>query len=434
MVFIECNTRERDLGLEIFYTASPGIDGRLRCSPEDFHVEEISDYPTESADGRFTIARVTSRNWETNRLIRQLSRSLRISRNRIGFAGTKDKRAVTTQLMSFEAPQEDLASLSISDVEITDTFRARRKINIGDLIGNAFEIRVAECSTSGEDLASSVREISEPLEELGGFSNYFGIQRFGSLRPITHEVGRRIVRGDFEGAVRTYVANPMPYEFEETRAARERLEEDWDFGRAIEYFPMKLSFERVIIGHLAECPDDYAGAIRRLPHNLQMMFVHAYQSYLFNRLLSERVRRGMPIDRPVMGDVILPMTSDWIPDHESFIPVTEENQDLVIKQVTEGKAFVSGLLFGSASEYAEGEMGELERDIVESEGLSREDFVVPEIPHCSSKGSRRELVCRFWDFSTSVEEDSVTFMFKLGKGCYATTLLREFLKADPMKY
>jgi tRNA pseudouridine13 synthase len=286
----------------------------------------------------------------------------------------------------------------------------------------------------GEELEERVNAISGPLEDLGGFPNFFGIQRFGSLRPITHDVGRLVVRGDFENAVRAYVANPTPHEMEETRLARERLDREWDFQEALGYYPQKLSFERTVICHLAEFPDDYAGAIKKLPHNLQMMFVHAYQSYLFNRILSERVRRGIPIDRPIEGDVVLPMTKDWIPDHDSFIPVTEENMDLVMAQIMEGKAFVSAILFGSESEYAEGEMGDLEREVVESEQVTREDFIVPEIPHCSSKGSRREMVCRFWDFSTQVDEGSVLFGFKLGKGCYATTLLREFMKADPIRY
>jgi len=434
MACVECHTRERDLGFEVFYTDTPGIDGKLKDTPEDFRVEEIPEFPPESSDGRFTIAKVTSNNWETNRLIRRLSRNLHISRTRIGFAGTKDKRAVTTQLMSFEAPLEEVMSLQIAGVEIFDAYRARRKITIGDLVGNAFELRVVNCNVRAEELEKRIVDTLAPLQELGGFPNYFGIQRFGSLRPVTHTVGKQIIHGDFEGAVRTYVASPTSWEMEESRDARKRLHEEWDFESALRYFPQRLTFERVVIGHLVECPDDYSGALKRLPTNLQMMFVHAYQSYMFNRILSERIRREMPLASPMVGDLVLPMTKDWIPDHDSFVPVNEENIDLVSKQVSEGKAFVSGILFGSESEFAEGEMGELERSIVESEGVNRNDFIVPEIPHCNSKGSRRELICRFWDFSSSVDGDAATFGFKLGKGCYATSLLREFLKVDPIGY
>jgi len=131
---------------------------------------------------------------------------------------------------------------------------------------------------------------------------------------------------------------------------------------------------------------------------------------------------------------VLPMTRERIPDHDKPIPVTEENMDLVERQVREGKAFVSGLLFGSESTFAEGEMGEIERSVVESEGVRGEDFIVPQLPHCSSKGTRRELVCPLWDFGSLVEGNRVTLEFKLGKGCYATCLLREFMKTDPDFY
>lgn len=433
-MYIECTNRERELGLEVFFTSTRGIGGRLRVLPEDFRVEEISDFPEESEEGCYTIATVTSINWETNRLVRRLSKALRISRSRIGFAGTKDKRAVTTQLMSFEAPLEAVLSLDIPQVKISNAYRSRRKITIGDLIGNAFVIKVRECVVSGEDLENLCSETYAQLGEVGGFPNFFGIQRFGALRPITHLVGKHIVKGEMEKAVMTYVAHPTPYELEETRTVRERLEKTRDFEEAFENYPKKLTFERVVLKHLVEHPDDFTGAIGRLPANLQMMFVHAYQSFLFNRILSERIRRGLPLNQPLVGDIVLPLTAQNIPDHEKPVPVTGENMDLVERQVKEGRAFVSGLLFGSESILAEGEMGDIEHSVIESEGISREDFIIPRLPHCSSRGSRRELLCPLQDFELRVDGDTGTFRFKLWKGCYATSLLREFMKTDPKYY
>src|SRR5512137_57943 len=136
---------ERDLGLEVFLTEGiEGIGGKLRATPEDFQVDEISILPPESLDGKFVIAKVWHRNWEANRLIRRLSSNLKVGRARIGFAGTKDGRSVATQLMSFNAPIDDVQRLSIPDVKILEAYRARRGITIGDLIGNTFRIRVAD--------------------------------------------------------------------------------------------------------------------------------------------------------------------------------------------------------------------------------------------------------------------------------------------------
>jgi tRNA pseudouridine13 synthase len=434
MDHIPSHAREKELGIEVFFTDTPGVGGKLRKDPEDFVVEEISDFPEKDENGRYTIAKVTSINWEMNRLVRQLAKSLRISRNKIGFAGTKDKRAVTTQLMSFEAPIENVTSLYIHQVAITDAYRARKPITIGDLIGNFFKIRIRECLYHDEELAKILKETLTILERSGGFPNFFGIQRFGAIRPITHHVGKYIIKRDFERAVMTYVANPTDYESEEVREARQNLEETRDFETALRVFPKKLLFERTVISHLVKHPEDYAGAIRSLPGNLQMMFVHAYQSYLFNKILSERIRREFPLNRPTVGDIILPADAKGLPDHDHYVLVTEENIDLAEKRVAEDKAFVSGVLFGSESEFAEGEMGAIEREIIENEGITKKDFVVPELPQCSSRGSRRELLARMKNLTYFVENDEVLISFSLDRGCYATALLREIMKADVISY
>ena len=79
-------------------------------------------------------------------------------------------------------------------------------------------------------------------------------------------------------------------------------------------------------------------------------------------------------------------------------------------------------------------MGEIERSAIEREGLSPRDFLVPAIPHCSSRGSRRELVCEYRDLRLDIGEDEYTASFFLGKGCYATVLLRELMKSDIADY
>jgi len=110
--------------------------------------------------------------------------------------------------------------------------------------------------------------------------------------------------------------------------------------------------------------------------------------------------------------------------------VTAVNLDLVEKQVRQGRAFISGVLFGTESVLAEGEMGEIERAVIEAEGLSKEDFMVPLIHQCSSKGTRRELLGIVKDLKSTARGDEVTFTFILNKGCYATSLLREYLKKE----
>ncbi len=425
--------KEEELGLEVFLTEDvPGIGGKLRKTPEDFEVDEISILPPQSDDGKFVIAKVWHRNWEANRLVRRLSSNLKIGRARVGFAGTKDGRSVATQLMSFNAPIEEVRALQIPDVKILDAYNARRMISIGDLIGNRFRL-VVEDLGAGMDTKPRCDAVVRKLDVTGGFPNFFGIQRFGSVRPITHLIGKDLVRGDFEAAVMRYVANPLE-ENSEVTDARRTLQETRDFERALREFPMKLTFERTMIGHLKDKPEDFLGALRKLPYNLLMMFVHAYQSYLFNRILSERLRERMSIGEPEPGDLVLPLSKNNTPDHDNPIPVTAENLEKARKNALEGKAFVSGLLYGTDSPFAEGRMGEIEKKIIEVEKIERLDFQIVGLREASSKGSRRELLAPYKDLSIEVGEGRATFQFTLFKGCYATTLMREFMKAEMSRY
>jgi tRNA pseudouridine13 synthase len=426
----ESDGPERAIGLEVFYTDGDGTGGVLKRTIEDFVVKEVSSFPPRDDDGRYAIATVTSRNWETNRLVRVLARSLGVSRSKITFAGTKDKRGITTQLMSFEASVEEVRGISIKDIEITDVYASRKHIVIGDLVGNSFQVWVRDCRLRDSGLEAEIDSTVGQLGRIGGFPNFFGVQRFGSLRPITHIVGRYIVRGDFEGACLAYVGRPEEGESPQTKEARAYIDRTKDFAGAFPLFPKVLTFERMIIGYLARNPGDYAGAIGVLPPNLQMMFVHAYQSYIFNRVLSERIRRGLPLDRPLLGDIVLPTGRDGVPDHDKQVPVTSSNLDLVENQVRNGRAWLSGALFGSDSSLADGAPGEIERKILGEENLRESDFVVPRLPKCSSKGSRRELVARFDDFGRKVEGGNAFFSFRLGRGCYATSFLREITKQD----
>jgi len=422
---------EPDVGIEGYLTSTVGVGGLLKASPDDFVVEEISQPPLPSADGAYTIATIRVREWETNRLVRQLARSLHISRQRIGFAGTKDKRAVTTQLVSFKgvAP-ETLKSLGLKDVEILDLYESDHPLEIGDLVGNRFRIVVRGLSVPPEKAEVLVEETARQMRAAGGFPNFFGIQRFGSVRPITHVVGRHIVRGEFREAVDAYVANPMEGEGSESYEVRSALRSTGDVRAALRTYPKSFTFEKAILNHLAIHPDDHVGALRQLPFNLLMMFVHGYQSYLFNRILSERMRRGLPIQEPVAGDLVLPADKRGLPDRARTIDVTCDNLGRVADRCRERKAWVSAILFGSEPEFAGGEPGQIEKEIIAAEGLRPQDFIIPDIPRISSRGTRREILGPLHSIDASVRGDALHLAFDLSRGCYATCLVREFTKAE----
>jgi len=428
---------EKNIGIETFFTPFEGVGGKLRSIPEDFVVREVSNYPSEKENGRFTIADVTATNWEANLLVRELSNWLHISRQRIGFAGTKDKRAKTTRLMSFyNIPIDRLSEVKIKDVEIENIYSSDHPVKIGNLIGNRFEIIVRNIDKKIK--SDSVKDVASFIEKYGGFSNFYGVQRFGIVRPITHVVGRYIVKSDFEKAAMSYIANPMDGEDKDSYLLREQLEKTHDFSEALKSYPNQLNFEKAILNKLVVNPKDFVGALKELPKNLLMMFVYAYQSYLFNRILSERIRKKLPLNEAVVGDIVLPIRKGGI--DQNYILVKENNLEKANKQISKGKAVVSGVLFGSDSVFSKGEMGEIENKTIENEKIDPRDFIIPDIPYISSSGSRHPILAFVKDLDFKLTNDesnkdkkALILKFELQKGCYATSLLREFMKTDDIR-
>lgn len=426
---------ERRLGLERYLTSTPGTGGRLKVRPEDFVVEEVPlAFPPPVAGGKYTLAALRVRNWETNRLMGELARRLDVPRETIFFAGTKDKRAVTTQYVSLRAPEERVRALDIKDVEVLETRRVDRAPKIGELVGNRFVIRIRRMDAP---LAESLERATDVLDRValeGGFPNYFGVQRFGVLRPVTHLVGDAIVRGDLEAAVRLYVGNPMHTEPEEAREARRSWDETGDAEEALRRYPRHLSFEREMLAHLAERPKDWEGALLRLPSNLRSMFVYATQSILFNRMVSRRMEIGHGLNEPLLGDLVVGVDAEGRPEKEKLHRVTERNLARVERLCRDGRALVTGAIFGSETSLADGLMGEIERKVVAEAGFKAEDFRVPHLPEVASFGTRRELLAPLGQVATGTGADEDGEWLELGffllKGSYATCLLREVMKSE----
>ena len=452
--------QERRVGIEYYRSDTEGTGGRLRERPEDFRVRELETVSAEplssdSGDYPHLLVRATLREWDTNDFARRLSDALGVSRERVSWAGTKDKYAVTTQLFSLTGVDADnLPDVAGADIEVLG--RVGRALHFGDLAGNAFEIRVRDADPE------TVEEITAELaigESEGGAGpaadgddapvavavpNYFGHQRFGSRRPVTHEVGLCLARGEWREAVLTYVGNPADAEPTATQEARAFVDEqaasdDPDWAAAIERMPGALRFERSMLHRLAETGGetraDWQHALEAVPTNLQRLFVNAAQSYVFNRIASERLRRGLPLSRPVEGDVVCFADGDapeelYRPDTDRTQVATERRVDVMARHCDRGRAFVTAPLVGTETELADGAPGEIERAVLDDLGLAPADFDLPGEFH--STGTRRAVLLRTRvGVETDAENDVYDLSFSLPSGSYATVLLREYLKAPP---
>jgi tRNA pseudouridine13 synthase len=131
---------------------------------------------------------------------------------------------------------------------------------------------------------------------------------------------------------------------------------------------------------------------------------------------------------------VIPADADKIPLHERPSLVTAKNIDLAERQVRSGKAFITISLFGSETRIQDGRMGEIENSVIGNEKIRNDDFIVPGLPHCSSKGSRREVICPVNGAGYTVSDNGYKINFSLPKGNYATSLMREYMKSDITSY
>jgi len=430
---------EKQMGIELYCSSVAGIGGELRQKPEDFIVKEITNRE-ENETGKYLIVEVTKKNWDTNHLMRDISRKLGISQKRISFAGTKDKRAVTTQKISiYDMTKEAIDSFYMKDVELKVIGRSNKAVELGNLYGNEFTITIRNIDHSAQNLERILADVTKDINDFGGVPNFFGIQRFGAVRPITHLIGEQILKGDFENAALLYIAKSFPDEHEETKNARNHVWETRDFVEGLKIFPLRLRYERAMMHHLVEHPGDFAGSFGVLSKNISKMFVHAYQSYIFNKIICQRIRDNIPLSSAVPGDIVCFKNKEGLPDTKKLQMVDDENVDGMNNLVKRKRAFVTAPLVGYKSDFASGIPGTIEANIFESVDIPVENFKIKAVPELSSKGLRREIllqcepVFEIEDDELNHEKNKVTLNFALPKGSYATTVLREYMKVEPLK-
>jgi len=445
---------EKDLGIEVYATQSKGIGGVIRFFFEDFVVEEVlldgsrakviaeeelnTDWFSSSREAwkNYLICVMVKRGWDSLLAVRRIAQQLGIGFNAIRTAGIKDAKALTAQHISLKnVHPKNLEKVKLKDISLIPIKYLHRPVSHHLLLGNHFSITIRNITITKNEAKERTSKIWKQLQRLGGTPNFFGHQRFGTTRPITHKVGKALMKGNFEKAALTFLAEASPREQEKSRLARQKLSENQEYGEALKHFPKHLKYERLMLRHLAKRPKDFVGAFRRLPTQLRRLFVQAYQSYLFNRFLSSRMKREIPFNEPQIGDFAV-----WIdkyglptPKHE----VVDKGGIIRIREAVEkGRMRIALPLLGYVQKLSEGVQGEIEQSILEEEEVSPEDFRIPLLREVSLRGKLRACLAPIKKFSvTHICEDSanpskmeVTLKFMLFRGSYATVVLREFMK------
>ena len=395
---------DKQLGIEVYATKSLGVGGAIREAVEDFVVEEVLvDGSKANVNGsvpdkilgssavrqRFLLCVLVKRNWDTFIAIKNVAKQLCIDQGRIQIAGIKDAKAITAQHLTIEnGLMEDASKVNVKDTQLYPVGYLREALSLYYLLGNCFTIKIKTIKHKKSTVEARISQTIEELDALGGMPNFFGHQRFGTTRPITHLVGKALVRGDFDEAAMLFLAKPSVHEHPSSRQARQELEETRNFKLALENFPKQLRFERSMLNYLADNPNDFVGAFQRLPLKLQQLFVQAHQSYLFNRFLSERVKHGLSLNKAESGDYVVGVERSGLPLTTVSKTVTQETLVTVNEKVKAGKMRVALPIVGLRQKFSLGVMGQIEKEVLEQEEIDLPNLRLNELSRAGGKGGR----------------------------------------------
>lgn len=313
-------------------------------------------------------------NKDTMDAINQIARMLKIKANNFGFAGTKDRRAATVQRISaFHAKHQTLDFLNsqIPAIKMGDYKYSKYPIQLGDHGGNEFKITVKNVSVSrgqGCSLKRRVQMVTQAVESAVsemvkyGFINYFGLQRFGTHFVGTHELGKMLLMEDYDAVIDgilhvdpDYMSKVMSGSVEETPANRDEINRvraiiQWKTARnanaALQYMPRRFGSEMNVIGHLAKNPRDPQGAILTITRGMRNLYLHAYQSYVWNHAVSHRwAKYGSKV---IPGDLVLvnseKASADNVDAAASDEPQFQRARHLTEAEVQSGKYAIFDLV------------------------------------------------------------------------------------------
>jgi len=389
----------------------PGLGGRIRTEPEDFLVEEVPLYRAEGV-GDHVLFTLEKRGISTFESLLWISKAVKVSEHKIGYAGLKDARAVTRQTMSVHrVPPERVLAISHPRMRVLEAARHPTKVRIGHLLGNRFTIRIR-----GADLAhlDAAREAMAILVRRG-VPNAYGVQRFG-VKDDGHLLGKALVRGDFLGFLSHFLGRPHPGEGDpRVRRAREAYDRG-DLAAAFASFPMKHRIQKKALGALIRTgePRDAYEALGKRPRKI---YVSAYQSFLFNRCLDERLAEGS-YDRLLEGDLA------WQHATGAMYRVTDPAAEA--PRAARFETSPTGPLPGYDLRESTGAPRALERAVLDPEELTDDLFRAEAI---RTRGTRRPYRVPLVDASLEADgPDAVVARFTLPPGAFATIVLDELMK------
>ena len=398
---------------------------KIKVRPEDFIVREQSAVTLRRSPDHFLVFRLRKSEWDTFDLLDLLARRLGVPKSDISVGGIKDRFGQTEQLVSVRSPGGD-RSVRWED-RLQDRFQDRSRdrnfalefagyspepITARSIRGNRFTITLRDLDPK---LIPQYRRRAEGIQRCG-VPNYYDEQRFGSARHGKGFMGKELFLGRRKQALRLYF-EPSRHDDRKTRLLKTCVSQAW--GHWDQCLPLAFGEYRTVLGYLKDHPGAYRQALIRIDRRYLVFVLNAYQSYLFNEVLTGRlaelaVAHGLGMNH---------YTYRW----GTFL-FYEQLPAALFKSLTRTNLPVPGY----DSDLGDAESRRVVERVLEREGIVLADLRVRQLPRISVHGIERPMLLLPEDFSLSdpVEDElyngkkKMIVEFGLQRGGYATLVVK----------
>ena len=387
------------IGISIYSTRTEGTGGKIRSLPDQFFVSEILRENTLSKisnSGIYTVYKLKKSGIDTNHALTEIFKRYGL---RLKALGLKDANATTEQYVCDMSTGRGIGNIATHRYTLEKIGFVQKPLTKRDMIGNNFRIKIED---------SNFTKISD-FKEQHSILNFYGYQRFGSRRPISHLIGKAILQKNFDYAIEVLLSASSEYDLQENKKIRVMLKDKSNYSKMLAEIPPQMDIEKLVLKEIIECGDAKL-ALRTIHLPLRRFFVEAFKSYIFNRTVSKAYEYGEELLRPQEGDVCYDK-DDNLGKYQN-----DPQQRLAIPLV--------GYSYSKKNRFNQ----EISQ-ILDEEQVRPKDFFVKEMQEVSDEGGFRQATIQCGDFS--IIEPYLSFT--LSRGSYATILLREIIKPmDPI--
>ncbi len=414
---------DRLAGIEYYSTRFNGIGGNIKNNDDDFNVKELLNpsflkelTPQKSDNNIFPVYEIEKKGMDSNHAVITLKKKLGID---LKIVGIKDAKATTSQYASANNSKRTIKDFKIDKISLKFVGFSKKPIEKSMLVGNKFDIKIVNPRDNSDN------NLSGFLSEINNVGNFYGLQRFGSERLVTHLVGKAILKRNFSEAVNILLTHTTKFDSAFSIEIREKLKDLKNNKNIVKIIPKGMDIEKKMADEIIKGKESIS-VLRSIPINIRRLFVQAFQAFMFNKTLSYAIGNDLPITNCEKDDICFEVIDKIV-----FGKIRKfENSDPKSKHDTIPIIRLPGYSFQPGKK---NRFDKIIKEILYGEGITAKDFFIKEMQELSEAGGFRQTVLVSKDFKYATSTNSTAVEFAVPKGTYATTLLREIVKpSDPI--